>query len=135
MTGKSSIMQRTLILVVLSIVFQLAWVVALDFVIAQADVSYAYKHMWTITLSIGMALSAGINISFAWFFSRDLRSSLLVLRHNIRNLSRRRPLLKPLEGTDELAQIDQEIHELAESLGIPKAQIGEQDWEETDLTT
>jgi hypothetical protein len=114
---KLNIVQRTFLLVSFNSLFQLYYGVALFLLIQQQDVTDATKLVWTVTLATSMALSLLINTLFAWLFSRGLQIGLYTVHDNIKNLRLHRPLQSPLEGNDEIVDMDIDVHRLARSLG------------------
>lgn len=114
---KLNIVQRTLILVVMNLLFQTTYGMALMWAIDKQDVPDVTKLIWAATLATSMALSWLINILCAWMFAKGLQIGFYTVHDNINKIRQSRPLNAPLEGNDELVEIDYDVHLLARSLG------------------
>lgn len=64
----------------------------------------------------GALLNIAASIGAALFFRRIITERLSLVRDNSLRLSRREELLPPLEGTDEIADLDNTFHEMADAL-------------------
>ncbi|HEY9754683.1 MAG TPA: hypothetical protein V6C97_05965 [Oculatellaceae cyanobacterium] len=117
MAMKLNIVQRTFILVVMNLLFQTTYGVVLMWAIDKQDVPDITKLIWVTTLATSMALSCLINILCAWMFSKGLQVGFYTVHDNINKIRQSRPLNAPLEGNDELVDIDYDVHLLARSLG------------------
>jgi signal transduction histidine kinase len=67
-------------------------------------------------LLAGVVLSIAVALVLAIAFNRSTISRLKVMVENTRRLSKRNELLPRIPGSDELAELDQVFHDMAESL-------------------
>jgi len=86
--------------------------------LAQTDApraEQARKQRLIEFLYTGLAINVLIAIFLALFF-RGITRRLRLLRDNAKLLGRKMPLHKPLQGTDEIADLDGVFHEMAAAL-------------------
>lgn len=71
-----------------------------------------------LTLLLGLALPINILISLLLgrLYGKSIRDPLLRIRQNSRQLALQKPLAQPLSGTDELAQLDKQLHLVARAV-------------------
>lgn len=67
-------------------------------------------------LSIGASANIALAIALALFFQRTVSQRQLVLMDNAKRLSRAQVLNSPLEGKDEIAELDRVFHKMAQEL-------------------
>ncbi len=67
-------------------------------------------------LLMGLAANLISSLALAIFFSRDINSRLMLLADNANRLSMSKALNPPLEGVDEIAILDRELHTAAQAL-------------------
>jgi signal transduction histidine kinase len=79
----------------------------------DTDNSAAMRSRMVFLLKCAVATSALIAIAGATIFSRNLNSRLQVVVKNAAKLGERQPLLKPISGTDEIADLDKAVHQAA----------------------
>ncbi len=72
-------------------------------------------------LAGGLLLNVGIAVWLAMYFSKDVIRRLLVMSDNSRRLALSMPLNPPIEGKDEIANLDKSFHETADSLIAARA--------------
>lgn len=66
-------------------------------------------------LLVGLAVNVLIAVLLSWFF-KGITRRLRVLSSNAKLLANKEALNQPLQGTDEIAQLDGVFHEMAEAL-------------------
>lgn len=71
-----------------------------------------------LTLLLGLALPLNILISLLLgrLYSKSIRDPLMRIRQNSRQLALQKPLAQPLPGSDELAQLDKQLHQVARAV-------------------
>lgn len=67
-------------------------------------------------LSLGVAVNVLIAVGLALFFSKGITERLSILKENSERLAGGKPLIKPIGGDDEVAQLDRVFHKMAEKL-------------------
>lgn len=72
-------------------------------------------------VSGGMAALIGVGLLCAWFFGRTIVKRLGVLNENVRRMRTGQPLVARVEGTDEVAVLDDSFHQMAEGLSAATA--------------
>ena len=80
----------------------------------DTDRTEAMRGRTVLLLKIAVAISATIALLSAWLFSRHLTSRLSVVVDNADRLGERQTLLAPLAGNDEIAELDNAVHQAAE---------------------
>ncbi len=76
----------------------------------------ARKTSLRIFLITGFAINVIAAIAVALYFNRDISSRLLVLIENSKRMAIGKELLERIKGRDEVAQLDNVFHDMAESL-------------------
>lgn len=71
-------------------------------------------------ISGGAVSCALLAVIVGYFFSREIRSRLAVIRDNTKLLGTNRPLLPPIEGQDEIKELDRTFREMASALAAAK---------------
>lgn len=103
----------------------------LDTEIAGLDEPYVGKNEFTVSqyrqliglvLYGGSALAITLSILVPLLLSRQVTNRLNVIIENSKRLARRAPLLEPLKGADEIAELDHQFHEMAALLGQVSSQ-------------
>jgi len=79
-------------------------------------VSHAYRDALPMILLAGFLLNVVVALALAVSFMRTTASRLKVLTENTVRLTSNAPLNEPLQGSDELKQIDQVFHLMVEAL-------------------
>jgi len=84
----------------------------------SASLSTAAMSDWLVyvCLILGFAINAGVAVALYNFFVRGLTERLNVIAVNTVNIAERRPLLEPLEGDDEIADVDRTFRDMAMNL-------------------
>lgn len=67
-------------------------------------------------LVAGLIMNLLISVALASFFSKDITSRLKILADNADRLAKDKPLNKQLEGSDEIAELDQVFHRTAKTI-------------------
>jgi signal transduction histidine kinase/ActR/RegA family two-component response regulator len=70
-----------------------------------------------MTTSLAALASVPVAALMLWIFTRSISSRLHVVTGNAARLAGRAPLAPPLDGSDEIAQLDRVIHRTAIALG------------------
>lgn len=70
----------------------------------------------TVALAGGGALSIALAGFLAIFFTRSITRRVRVVASNMERLERREPLQDPIEGQDDIAELDQRFHQMAAAL-------------------
>ncbi len=65
---------------------------------------------------VSVVLSVCLAVGLAIFFNRSTSSRLRILNDNTKRLAQDRPLNEPLQGADELAELDRTFHQMANYL-------------------
>ena len=77
----------------------------------DTDRTEAVRLQTIFLLKTAVAISACIALLSAWLFSRNLTSRLKIVVNNAERMGERQPLLPPLGGSDELAELDTAVHQ------------------------
>ncbi len=80
----------------------------------DTDQSNAIRNQTTFLLKLAVATSALIGLLGAWLYSRHLVSRLNIVMENAGRLGERKPLLEPISGNDEIAGLDDALHQAAQ---------------------
>ncbi len=97
----------------------------LDMEIAGLDEPYVSKSDFTVSqyrqligylLNGGSAFAIFLSVAVPLMLSRQVTDRLFVIIENSRRLARRAPLLQPLAGSDEIAELDHQFHEMSSLL-------------------
>lgn len=73
-------------------------------------------------LTLGVGLNIILAVVMAMFFSRSITKRLETMSENSRRVARSDKLLPPVEGTDEIAQLDTTFHKMVEDLRAAELQ-------------
>lgn len=74
------------------------------------------RNAWRYLLVVGMAANIVVAILLAIFFSRNITHRLSIVMDNSLRLGKRAKLNHPVGGTDEIAQLDNVFHKMADIL-------------------
>lgn len=74
------------------------------------------RNLVRLCLLIGVVANILITVFMAVFFSRDITQRLATIVDNTKLLTTRQPLKQPLDGDDEIAQLDRVFHLMAVEL-------------------
>lgn len=74
------------------------------------------KEMVQYTIAVGVAVNVILAIFLANFFTTGIGKRLKRVSENIRRVPKGIPLNKPLDGTDEIAQLDTFFHSMVDEL-------------------
>lgn len=97
----------------------------LDMEIAGLDEPYVHTSEFTVSqyrqligyvLYGGSAFAVLLSVVIPLLLSRQVTDRLFVIIENSKRLARRAPLLQPLDGSDEIAELDHQFHEMSELL-------------------
>lgn len=69
-------------------------------------------------LAVGVGLNVILAIGMAMFFSKSITKRLEVMTENSLRVTKGEPLNNPVEGADEIAQLDQTFHKMVDDLKI-----------------
>lgn len=69
------------------------------------------RHQITMLLRYALWMSAGLGITLAILYSRNLSSRVMRLKENAALFAERQPLLDTMKGNDEIADLDRAFHE------------------------
>jgi PAS domain S-box-containing protein len=69
-------------------------------------------------LIVGVSASVLLMLMLALFFSRSINNRLMTLTQNAQALADGKELALPMEGEDEIAQLDKTFHKMAEALSL-----------------
>lgn len=88
----------------------------------DTDRTTAMRNKIVLLLKIAVAFSAMIAAVGAWVFSQHMISRLKVAMTNADRLGARKPLLRPIGGNDEIAELDHALHNAANLItGLERA--------------
>lgn len=73
------------------------------------------EAQWEV-LAMGFAGSILSSVLLAFYFSRDINSRLMILADNANRLANDKSLNLPIDGNDQIANLDQEFHRTAAAL-------------------
>ncbi|MBS1954111.1 MAG: PAS domain S-box protein [Cyanobacteria bacterium SZAS-4] len=97
----------------------------LDMEIAGLDEPYVRQSEFTVSqyrqligyvLYGGSAFAVLLSVVVPFLLSKQVTGRLSVIIENSKRLARRAPLLRPLNGSDEIAELDHQFHEMSELL-------------------
>ncbi len=74
------------------------------------------RHTLSLLVAAGVLLNVAIISGFAYLFMRSIVSRLKIMVRNTRRLSMKEKLLPRIGGADELGQLDDALHKMAESI-------------------
>jgi|AGTN01.2.fsa_nt_gi Signal transduction histidine kinase len=69
-------------------------------------------------LLTGVLANIFLALTLAQFFSKQITKRVSILIENSKRLASRQPLLQPVKGTDEVAELDRVFHQMASSLAL-----------------
>jgi signal transduction histidine kinase len=74
------------------------------------------RQRFQIVLIAGIFFNIILALALAIYFSRGIAGRLMVINQNSRNLANGKPLMAPLDGSDEIANVDRVFHTMAAKL-------------------
>jgi len=86
-------------------------------ILAQSPVMQSHqRELVQKALIAGVGLNIILAIALAMFFSKGITKRLEVMTDNSRRVARGEPLSKPVDGVDEIAQLDKTFHKMVDDL-------------------
>ncbi|MCC6979657.1 MAG: HAMP domain-containing histidine kinase [Candidatus Melainabacteria bacterium] len=73
-------------------------------------------------LIAGVGVNVILAIAMAMFFSKGITERLEVMTQNSLRVAKREPLNEPVEGVDEIAQLDRTFHKMVDDLNVAERQ-------------
>ncbi|HEY9677500.1 MAG TPA: ATP-binding protein [Drouetiella sp.] len=84
----------------------------------QGDIPIsAYRQLISVVLYGGSLIAIALSILIPFLLSKQVTSRLYVILENSQRLARRAPLLEPIPGKDEIADLDKQFHLMVEQIG------------------
>lgn len=75
-----------------------------------------HREMLQNALIVGVGLNVVVAVMLAMFFSKGITKRLEIMSENSSRVAKGEPLHPPVEGSDEIAQLDQTFHRMVDDL-------------------
>jgi len=86
-------------------------------VLAQSPVMQSqHREMVQKALVVGVGLNVVLAVMLAMFFSKGITKRLEIMTENSQRVAKGEPLNEPVDGVDEIAQLDRTFHKMVDDL-------------------
>ncbi len=88
---------------------------------AKSDAAVKWRSNAKVLLLWGVGLNVALSVIIVLYFSRAITDRLKILMSNAKRLAGALPLLPPIPGDDEISELDNVFHQMAETVEESKA--------------